>query len=229
MASIAKLVEEATDDFLVGSDWERNFLIFERITSTAGAEEFVGVVKRNLDGGSERTIARTLELLQAGMQNNYLIVRGIHHPSFQQFLVEKARNARWPHDQKDKFLNLIRAWAEAYHPGHQHPGDQFPNFFKAYQFLRNSSPFPGKNDDSNFTPPLPQSQPSTVRHSPSQSRSFVSPCVREATFILQDHSLRDLLGKLLLPCRRIRAIYHSSRTSWVLLTSSQRTHNHTSW
>uniref|UniRef100_A0A7S4IQZ9 VHS domain-containing protein n=1 Tax=Vannella robusta TaxID=1487602 RepID=A0A7S4IQZ9_9EUKA len=149
--SLEQLIIEATDDFLVACDWEKNFEICAKVTNDNDGNVFTTTVKRRIEKGSERTKSRAVELLQTGMQNSHWIVRAVHSPDFQKFLLDLVNGKSLNYDNKNKLLNLIRAWGEAFRPGNDHPG--FPNFFRTYQFLEGSQRFPARDDDSNFMPP----------------------------------------------------------------------------
>ena len=156
MSSLAQLVDQATDEYLVAPDWEKNVMICSLIDSPQAGVEFGYALRRRLNLSEPRIIGRSLDLLQMAMQDSYWVVIAVHHPEFQKFLVDKARASRWPYEEQNKLLNLVRSWGETYFPGHQNPGGAFPNYFKTYQYLVNlSCRFPGKSDDSNFHPPIP--------------------------------------------------------------------------
>lgn len=161
--SLVKLINEATDDFLVSCDWEKNFEVCSNIKNDQDGQTFTTIVRKNIDKGSERTKARCIELLQIGMQNNYWIVRAVHTPDFQRYFVDILNKKILPTDYTNKLLNLIRAWGEAFRPGFDHPG--FPNYFKTFQFLQQSYGFPARDDDSNYLPPQPPSrqQPNQIQ------------------------------------------------------------------
>ena len=152
-----KLIDEATDDFLVSSDWEKNLQICEQINNLDDGVVFAKAIKRQLGSQSKRTRERTIELLQTGMQNNYWVVRGVHSPDVLNSLIDLIRSPSFDNSLKNQLLNLVRAWGEAY----QDNSYGLPNFTSTFQFLRSRNfSFPSKTDDSNYSPPqMPQPKP----------------------------------------------------------------------
>eukprot|EP01018_Ginkgo_biloba_P001181 Gb_13955 [translate_table: standard] len=156
-AMAASLVERATSDMLIGSDWAMNIEICDIINSDPGqAKDVIKAVKKRLGNKNPKIQLLALTLLETLIKNCgdcvhlQVAERAVLHEMVK--LVKKKSDLQ----VKEKILVLLDTWQEAFGG----PRGRYPQYYAAYHDLvRVGVRFPQRAESSApiFTPP--QTQP----------------------------------------------------------------------
>ena len=155
VGGLTQAAEKATDEWAIAADWQTNMEIAGRCKGVQECHAVLSVILRRLKQPEAAVQMRALELLQACMGNSFPMVQAVHSNHTQQQLLALTSSLS-DYRVKNKLLNMMRAWAEAF--------ANVPSLFnfKACQrsLEANGTAFPGRDDDSHYSPP---EQPQAAR------------------------------------------------------------------
>ncbi|KAK4761681.1 hypothetical protein SAY87_029565 [Trapa incisa] len=163
---VNSMVDRATSDMLIGSDWAMNIEICDILNRDPGqAKDVVKGIKKRLGSKNPKVQYLALTLLETIIKNCGDIVH--MHVAERDVLHEMVKIVRKKPDfhVKEKILILIDTWQEAFGG----PRSRYPQYFAVYQeLLRSGAVFPQRSEGSApvFTPPQTQplsSYPQNVR------------------------------------------------------------------
>ncbi|XP_072978731.1 TOM1-like protein 9 isoform X2 [Typha angustifolia] len=161
------MVDRATSDMLIGSDWAMNVEICDILNRDPGqAKDVVKALKKRIGHKNPKVQLLALALLETVIKNCGDIVH--MHVAERDVLHEMVKIVKKKPDYlvKEKILILIDTWQEAFGG----PRARYPQYYAAYhELLRVGAVFPERSERSApiFTPP--QTQP--LRNYPPSIRS----------------------------------------------------------
>ena len=137
-------IKNATDQLLIGPDWQRNIEICDMISLAPGKEgpdNAIRAIMRRLQEPDQKIISLTLTVTETCMQNCGTHFSSMVNKPFMNEIIKLSQGTRGE-ENKEHSLRLIQQWGREY----ERSKSQLPIFFDTYISLKAvGAKFPPEN------------------------------------------------------------------------------------